>query len=286
MEFKKDTAIVLRSIPYEDRHQIITALTHHHGRVAVIAKNSIQSRRFGASLEIFCASEWNFKMREGTEFGFLDEAQMKWPFEAIRKDFKSLALASTFNEIVLKLALPVESGEDLFRIHSNALKALEEILPFSEDRREFCYLVLLNAYIAKLLQWSGHQPQLSYCQKCRKPLQDFVGHPDLSLIFRVDTAQWHCFPCEQAHPPPSHSPSSVSGSYKKTLSPEGCGELLRMLTKPFRQLSQEPSIASKKQLLELFEVLEAVLIYHIPGFDRSPLKSLRFLDLQSNEQPL
>jgi len=51
----EDLAIVLRAVPYEERHRIVTALTEHHGKITGMAKNAIQSRRFGGCLETFTA---------------------------------------------------------------------------------------------------------------------------------------------------------------------------------------------------------------------------------------
>src|SRR5262249_45008753 len=103
MERKKDLAIVLRWVPYEDRHRVVTALTENHGRISALARNSIQSRRFGGALEPFAASEWHFVERPGAELYRVEEAQIRRGFEDLRKDFDRLSLASLLNEIILKL---------------------------------------------------------------------------------------------------------------------------------------------------------------------------------------
>ena len=39
--------------------------------------------------------------------------------------------------------------------------------------------------------------------------------------------------------------------------------------------------SDRHQNQELFKFLEALIVYHVPGFDQHPLKALRFLDVES-----
>ena len=145
MESRRDLAIVLRSVRYQDRHRIITALTENHGRVSALARNSIQSRRFGGALEPFAAGEWLFSERKGAELLNLNEASIRRSYEGLRGDFECLSAASALNEIVLRVAHPGEPCPELFRLHSNALAVLEE----GADR--LTVLILLNAYRSRIL---------------------------------------------------------------------------------------------------------------------------------------
>src|SRR6478735_8305092 len=99
MQQKRDTAIILRAIPYEERHRIVTALTEQHGQVTAMAKNSIASRRFGGALDPFVASEWFFSQKPGADLLLLQEAVVKRAYEGLRKDFERLSLASVLNEL-------------------------------------------------------------------------------------------------------------------------------------------------------------------------------------------
>src|SRR6476620_10914476 len=104
MEQKRDNAIILRTVPFEERHRIVTALTENNGQVTAMAKNCISSRRFGGSLDCFVASEWLFSQKPGADLVILQEAVAKRSFEGLRKDFERLSLASVFNELMMKLA--------------------------------------------------------------------------------------------------------------------------------------------------------------------------------------
>src|SRR5688572_25025319 len=127
MEPKRDLAIILKSIVFEERHRIVTALTENHGLVSALARNSIQSRRFGGSLEPFTASEWFFVGKPGAELFSIREAHVKRSYEGLRKSFERLSMASVFNELMMRLAPQHEPCPELFRMHSNALAALEEM---------------------------------------------------------------------------------------------------------------------------------------------------------------
>ena len=187
----KDTAIVLRVIPYQDRHQIITALTEHHGQVTAMAKNSISSRRFGGSLAPFVASEWLFTEKPGAEILYLQEAVVKRSFEGLRSDFERLSMASVFSELMLRIApkaSPARSSSGCTRTRSRLSRS---------SRATGAELSLLNGYLAKVLQWSGSQPQLQACLGCGTPVDAL--EPQLALSCVVADAGWVCENCRGSH---------------------------------------------------------------------------------------
>jgi DNA repair protein RecO len=275
MQPQRVLAIVLRSIPYQERHRIVTALTAELGQVSAIAKNSIQSRRFGGTLDIFAASEWIYTQRPGAEMIQISEAQIRTPFEGIRKDFQRLSLASALNEIMLKLAPQNHPADDLFRLHSNALFLLNEM-----PEIEVQGLYLLNSYMAKLLQWSGNQPRLSGCMQCGMLLESLALDAEISCLLM--DAGWVCPQCR------THETRHIRERDGRNLqhsllrlTRRAVQDFQRGLSIPIRQVPFEMR-ASVEEHQQLFQFLEALFIYHIPGFDQKPLKSLRFLGLKSN----
>ena len=272
MDKTRDTAIVLRSIAYEERHKIVTALSEKHGLITAMARNSIQSRRFGGTLDPFVASVWHFSEKPGAELLILHEAEVKMSFEGLRADFEKLAMASVFNELMLKLAPHRTEALELFKLHSNALLALE-----SAEKAD---IRLLNGYMAKLLQWSGNQPQLLGCMHCQTPLQNV--DPEISVSCVVQDAGWVCSSCRTEDT--KHLRERGQQSFDRTMlriTPIGIADFLTSLTVPIRQIIGATH-ASDDEHRELFKFMEALFIYHIPGFDLKPLKGLRFLDLESN----
>ncbi len=277
MEQKRDLAIVLRSVPYEERHRVVTALTERHGRITALARNSIQSRRFGGTLEPFSASLWRFTERPGSELVRLEEAEIRRSFDRLRKDFRRLAAGSLFNELMLRMAPERDPCPDLFRLHSNALAALDEM---PEQGAE---LPLLNAYVAKLLQWSGSQPRLEKCLSCHLSLEFLSIEDEVSCL--ISEAGWICANCRstRTHHIRQQEGQSLQRSLLRMKS-IALKDFYLSLTLPIRKFSAA-SQGSLQDQRDLFRFLEALMIYHLPGLSGDSLKSLRFLGLESIERP-
>ncbi len=258
----RDLAIILRTTAYEERSRMVTALTQNHGLITALAKNSIQSRRFGGSLELFTASDWIFTQRPGTEFFHLTEAHVRKSFDQLPKNFENLAIASTFNEVILRVAPPGEKCPELFKLHSNALSTLNAS-PSSQSG-----FPLLNAYFGKILQCNGNQPQFHRCLACKIPLESIKNRLD-PIFCRIIDASWVCSACysTQAQLFPDHS---------ITLSVLSIQDFQISLHLPIRQVAEQTR-ASLSEHIHLFQFLRALFVYHIPGFEKAPMKSLRFL---------
>ena len=112
MQPERDLAIILKTVIYEERHRIVTALTENHGVISALARNSIQSRRFGGTLEPFTASEWLFAQKPGADLARLEEASIRRSFEGLRADFERLSIASVMNEMMLRTAPRYEPCPD------------------------------------------------------------------------------------------------------------------------------------------------------------------------------
>ncbi len=270
MEPRRDLAITLRSVPFEERHRIVTALTENHGRISAMARNSIQSRRFGGALEPFAAAEWTFVGKPGADLYRVDQATIRRSFEGLRKDFERLSLASLLNEVMLKVAPEREPCADLFKLHANALAAIEE---------GHGSIGLLNAYLGKVLQWSGNQPPIGACLECGITASAIASGAQLRA--HIADAGWTCPACR----PTQRSGQSALGTanvhqLSLSLSPLAILDLELSLHQPIKGISAHLQ-ASTEEHKKLFSFLEALFAFHVPGFDRMPMKSLRFLGLES-----
>lgn len=268
MQPKRDLAIVLRAVTYEERSRVVTALTEQHGLVSALARNAIQSRRFGGAIDPFAASEWLFTDRPGADLASLQEAHIRRSYEGLRKDFDTLSIASAMSEVLLKVAPRNEPCPELFRLHSNALAYLEENLQVAQAEK----LVLLNAFFSKVLQWSGHPPQLSECLECQLPL-DAMNATEASLTCVIESAGWICPNCRGTGT--RHVSQTFQNAFLR-ITPGAARDFLTSLNLPIRQ-APASAVASNNEHRGLFQFLEALFIYHLPGFDGKPLKSLRFI---------
>lgn len=284
MNTGQDLAIILKSVAFEDKHKIVTAITEKHGKITAMARNAIGSRRFGGGLDLFCASLWTFSIDHRTQdhshtqqlFVHLNECQVKHDYRDIHTQFEKLSLASALNEILLHFTFDSHHGEEIFKLHSNALKGIEET-PSDQIKNLFA---ILNSYCAKILQSSGHQPILHQCRTCLKPLRD--QDPDLILRCYFKTPSWVCASCVSF------------GKFSDSTTPGQTGHNEPYLNLPARAIfafylycttpvRQAPVSSSALTTLEdellLYRFLESIFYYHIPGFDKIELKSLKALNL-------
>ncbi len=270
MEKLHDLAIVLRWVPFEDRHKIVTLLTEKYGKISALARNSIHSKRYGGALEPFAASDLIFVERHGADLYRIEQATIRKCFDHLFNDFERFSLASLLNEIMLRIAPERQVCSDLFRLHSNALSILNEMKePGSE-------LFLLNLYLAKILQWSGSQPRLQNCQGCGLSLDVLPAQCTIHCL--ISDAGWVCDDCRslKTHHVQNLKLLKITGLALKDLH-QGISLPLRQAVTVLR--------ASPQEHRALYLFLEALFIYHLPGFGEKPLKSLRFLGLESNVQP-
>ena len=166
MELLSDKVIVLKSSPFEERSLIVQALSENHGRVSAIAKNGIQSKRFGGALNTFSASQWSFSRKSEHQLYFLKEATILNSFHAIRHDLQQFALASALNELLLKIVQPNQPTTKLFQLHSNTLSLID--LGACRDQERLVF----NHFFSRILIWMGLYPQWSTCLHCKEALSE------------------------------------------------------------------------------------------------------------------
>jgi DNA repair protein RecO len=270
----KDLAIVLKSVRFEDRHRIVTALTERNGKVTALARNAVQSRRFGGALEPFSASEWTYVHKPHAELARLDGAEIRHEYSALRSDFGRMAVGSLLCELVLRLAPANEASTDLFKLLSNGLAAVES-LPSAEAAGP-----LLNAYLAKIMQWAGVQPTLHACLECGTVLdsiQDLASDPGLACL--VADAGWICPACRGTSTRFVRL-TELGAANRVEVPASALLDLYTGVRLPIRR-ALENAHASAPAHEALGNYLTGLLAYHVPGFDRSELKSLRFLPRSS-----
>ncbi len=141
---------ILKTFRHGERDTISWAVTEELGRISFLSKNSVQSRRFGGSLETLALSRGSLQGRPDDELWKLQGADLLHRFTCA--DLTGLSAAGALSEILtrtLPLHLPCQ---DVFKLFGNALLAIEE-----NPNRPF---LILNAFMIKLLIWSGYTPNL------------------------------------------------------------------------------------------------------------------------------
>ena len=266
-------AITLKLIPFEDRHRIVSALTEEHGRVTAIARNSVQSRRFGGALDLFVAADWDAHFRDGAEMGRIDGAIVRREFPNLRRDYDRLSAAAVVAELMGRIAPEQAPAPELFKLLANALHWIDESPEF---RPEYEGARLLACVFLKSLQWSGCQPQFSACRGCGRSVTDFTAEPGETEGrgpgLEVETASFYCSGC-----------ADRGKQGLVSTPPHLIAELLVPLSVPLKQ-AMEAEYSTSTQAA--FEVAEALLLYHVPGLDQTPLKSIKPWRATRSTEPL
>lgn len=255
---QSDLCYVLKTLRFKERDLILVLFSETRGKFSAIARNGIQSRRFGGSLNLFTASQFEIdpktiKIQEFSEESLLSvaSAQSKQSFEALSQSFEKLSAASSMNEILIRILPSFKPSPEVFKLYSNSLFALTEL---PTDRA----ISITNAFILKMTQWLGVQPSLTRCLHCQKPLNEVFGD---EVYPQVSKGAWLCEHC---------IPSRTEGALTKLVILDAYHSMLH----PIRKIEFEANAGEHENLLDF---LEKHLQYFVPGFDKTPLSSIRFL---------
>ncbi len=262
---ERELCYVLKSIPFRERDLILQLLSEQRGRFSAIARNGVQSRRFGGTLDLFTCSEFELggkairiaESGEETLFS-LESGVIRFAPKSLSSSLEKLGAASCLNELTLRMLPPQKPAPEVFKLVSNTLVGLDE----SPSERA---LPLVNAFILKMTQWLGVQPSLTRCLRCETPLHEAPGE---SVQVQVAQGAWLCDPC-------------LPGAGAPRLSKLVILDALHSLLHPIRKVEFLADLEDHSRLLGL---LEQHLQYFVPGFDREKISSIRFL--KSPESPL
>ena len=256
---QRELSFVLRATPFRERDQIIVLLTENKGKVHALARNSVQSRRFGGCLNLFTASEIeldsrSIKISEETDERLVgvQSAQIRQSFTDIAKNFEKMSSASAMNELLLRTIPNHRNAPELFKLYSNCLVALNE----TESTQ--IIFALTNAFILKLTQWLGVQPSVTRCLQCEKSLAEIEGNHVYAQVARGGWICGGCSPDTRAHP---LSKDVIFDAYQAILNP----------------IRKTAFSANQEDHMDLLKYLEQHLLFYVNGLERKPIGSLAFL---------
>jgi hypothetical protein len=102
-----------------------------------------------------------------------------------------------------------------------------------------------------------------------------------SLNCVVADAGWICPDCRSSDTHHVRDRQGLSFQHASLrVTPAAIRDFQMCLQIPIRQIPAAAE-ASRREHQELFKFLEALAIFHLPGFEQKPLKSLRFIDIES-----
>jgi len=157
-------AILLHRLDYGDFDLILTLLSLERGKISLIAKSAKKStKRFAGILELFSLIEVVGNTSRGRGLPVLQEAILQSPFSTIRDDIKKTAYASYWCELLNKWMEENRKQVQLFYLLQHVLSQL--------DRGTTVATELSILFQMRLLDLSGHGPNLTRCARCQKQLE-------------------------------------------------------------------------------------------------------------------
>lgn len=243
-------AIMIRRMDYGDYDLILTFFSLTHGKISLIAKAAKKStKRFGGILELFSELEVVGSSGRGKGLPVLQEAALKQPFSQIRADITRTAYASYWAELIHDWMQEYERQTELYDLLKRSLGELD-----SGRASEAGLSVLFQM---RLLNISGHRPNLSHCCRCQNPLTSTVSD---KLLFDIARGGISCQNCV----PGASDGIRLSMGTLKQLVWAGSGDFAKASRIRF----------SANTISEALDFLEAFVPYHLGKQPRS-LKFLR-----------
>lgn len=185
----EDIGIVLRSLPFKERDKLVTILTENHGRVAGVARNSIHSKRFGGTLDLFACSHFRYKDARG-DLIFIEEANLRRDFVGLRTKLENLSAAGYFSDLILRVTEERHPVREVFLLLAHYLHLLETRTATVE---------IVRSFEIKLLERLGWAPVLEECVSCQAPFFGEELSPEESFVtLAVEQGGFLCHHCASA----------------------------------------------------------------------------------------
>lgn len=114
-------AILLRKTRFSDTSLIVTWFSRDFGRIKTIAKGALRPKsRLAGVLDLFFDCEISFARSAKSEIHTLREAVMSDAREGLRRDYRAVALASYFVELIELATEPDHSVPELYDLLQRA----------------------------------------------------------------------------------------------------------------------------------------------------------------------
>ncbi|MDH3348102.1 MAG: DNA repair protein RecO [Desulfobulbaceae bacterium] len=169
-------SIILRINDYAESDKIVTFFSPHIGRATAIAKGAKRSKkRFVNKLEPFTHLRINCRPPKKGSLFFLSNADLENAFLTLRHHYQRYTTAAFISELVLLFTRDHDCEPRLFELLRWAYYSLDRGRSSSTT---------LAIFMIKLLQYTGYQPELSRCAKCKTivyPKQRYYFLPESGL---------------------------------------------------------------------------------------------------------
>ena len=149
--------IILKAIPYQDSHRIVTIFTLELGLVSLLIKNLSKKKPTLINLTTpLCRSELIFRKGKSNLYQFVDGAIIDMHLK-LRQSYKHLKIAGKMLNAIATSQMPEQNSPLLFKLFSNYLKHLS-IFPSVDS--------IWASFQLKLLKYEGLLDLKDHCNTC------------------------------------------------------------------------------------------------------------------------
>ena len=250
MAIQSSEAIVLNRIPLGDTSLLVTVYARAFGKVKLVARGARRPKnRMASSLQPFCVITVSFNRRENRELQNLSKVEPGPFFRHIGEDLEKVGYASAVCELVNRLVLGEEPGEQLFGLIIRTLEAIDR-LP-----GEACEMLFWRFQL-EFADVYGTGPEFSACMGCgRRP-------EEASVRFSPSLGGILCRGCQ------------AQDGEAMQLSLGTTRLLSRVREMPLEHLPRLKPVRTSRQ--EIQRAIRAFYLYQMD--DGRELKSLKFLE--------
>ena len=253
MAIPSSEAIVLNRIPLGDTSLLVTVYARAFGKVKLVARGARRPKsRMASSLQPFCVITVSYNRRENRELQNLSKAEAGLFFRHIGEDLTKVGYASAVCELVNRLVLGEEPGEELFGLIIRTLDAIDRL------SAEACEMLFWRFQL-EFADVYGTGPEFSSCMGCgRRP-------EEASVRFSPSLGGILCRDCQVQADQDSEAMQLSLGTTRL---------LSRVREVPLDHLPRLKPVRTSRQ--EIKRAIRAFYLYQMD--DGRELKSLKFLE--------
>lgn len=165
MAAEKTDAIVLRVTEFSETSCVVTLYTREFGKITGLAKGARRKKSpFESALDVLSLVRLVFLRKTPPAMDLLTEAKLERRFRAADADLSRLYAAYYVIELLLVMTEGGEPQPELFDLAAETIRQLDDGEPPVLSR--------LMRFELGLLRILGHQPMLTACVDCSRPVPE------------------------------------------------------------------------------------------------------------------
>jgi DNA repair protein RecO (recombination protein O) len=160
-------AIILNRMPFREADEKVVLYTEDYGKIDLVAKGAKKNKSKLAG-HIEPLNFVNLMVIKGRQYDYLGSAINSDAFVNIKNDLNKIAIAGRSIKFFNEMVKVGEKDKNLFIFLMDFLSSLNTQIVNNIG-------LTYEVFVLKLLCILGYQPELGYCQNCRKKIENDVA---------------------------------------------------------------------------------------------------------------